>query len=330
MTFDVMPRTATHGIFKQSASVLALVAFLGFGAEPAMSDELLGRHVVGFSLGRAYGDSQPWAEAFGTSDPLPEIRPTEALEFSYGMVRSSEGIAPWLGSDWNVGIFARVGHGRSSDGGLASPYYNILGGGFSTFYTQGNVKHSETHAIVDFEARRDVGFGQGAGFASTLRVGARFAYLGADTDTEFVYLPIPAYTLTEDRRTSFAGIGPRVALDMIKPMNNGVNLELGVGAAAIFGESRTRVNTTGGLIGVSGSVSESDFKVVPMLDVRAAVSFPMESLSKGGRLSVGVLGEAWLNVYDTRNTVSVLSNSYGNKNADRTNARLFFEFSFPM
>ncbi|MEX3010087.1 Lpg1974 family pore-forming outer membrane protein [Hoeflea sp. TYP-13] len=256
--------------------------------------------------GAIWGDSQPWAVVAPSYTPygdLQKIRPDYYLGGLIGVIAPMNKITPEFGSEWDVGFFARLGiSDEQSEGGLASYFYNILGGNYPTYYTAGSATHRETHAIVDFEARRDVGLGSQNGGKTTLKAGLRFGYFNAETDTQFVYLPSPSFTLTDTRRSRFIGAGPRIGLESVIPVAPNVTFDLAGAGALLFGIKDTSVTTAGALGGISGSSSSNVFDVVPMLEASAALSFRSDSMP--GILSVGVRTEAWFGAYNQTTAIT--------------------------
>jgi len=273
------------------------------------------------------GDKQVWAEVFPVP-ATPSIQPNFIGGAVFGFITPADRLWSHAGPEWNVGVFARFGlTDQNSKSGLATFYFNVLGGGFPTFYTSGSVSHSERHAMVDFEARRDVGLGSGS-TPVTVKAGLRFGYFSADTNTRFVYLPIPAYTLAERRQSMFVGAGPRIGAEVSVPISDSVSLDLAAGASLLFGRKQMKVAATGALFGLTATTTRRSFAVVPMLEGQAALSFDLPNTS--ARISAGAKVDAWFGVHDTRNTVSITGGSFGKKRANRFWVSPFVRVTVPL
>ncbi len=319
---------ASRARLRNTASAIAVAVLLGL--QPLSADaEDGGSMYFEFSYGKPQGNDVPWAEAFPAANVV-SVFPSQSYEFGFGLIHDAP--ASWSagGTDWDVGLFARFGAtNRETESGLASPYFNVIGGNYATFYTFGRVEHRETHAIIDFEARRDLGFGGDSGIDATIGLGGRFAHFNASTSTEFIYLPLPAFTMREERDLTFTGIGPRVSLDLSAPIADKVSLDFSGGASLLFGSRKVDISAVGGLPFVSNTVSTNVSATVPTLDASLAVSFGFDQPVEGGKLSIGVAGDAWYGIYDTRNTVSITASSFGEADADRYNWRAFMRYTIP-
>jgi hypothetical protein len=131
---------------------------------------------------------------------------------------------------------------------------------------------SESHAILDFQVGKDVGFGMfGSGSSSVFNAGVRFAQFNTKSTTTFGSDPdarhkikyftiIPPYRIPELTSAyyhihlasalasrSFHGIGPTLSWSSTAPIvgrtpNGEVTLDWGVNAAILFGRQKANVH----------------------------------------------------------------------------------------
>jgi len=277
------------------------------------------------------GDKQIW------SDPCPcsplTIKPDFHAGGVVGVVGSMSHFLPGSHPGWGFGMFARFGtSNNASEGRVTYYHYNVLGGNYPSYYTAGRARHRETHAIVDFEARRDVGLGGDDSTRITLKAGVRFAHFRADTNTQFTFLPSPYYTLRERRRSRFFGAGPRIGAEVTLPLAYGFTLDLAASGSVLFGQQSTSVNAVGGLGGISAVDRRRFAKTVALLDGEAAVSYVFPTSM--AKISIGTKVDAWLNVHDTRTKDYIpgfpLDPVFGKRNASRFWVSPFVRVTVPI
>lgn len=129
---------------------------------------------------------------------------------------------------------------------------------------------SESHAVLDFAAGKDVGLGLlGNGGISTFNFGMRVAQFQSKSSTVFRSFPDPhydrnakyagqlkghhhSYYARAENERSFRGIGPSISWEAAapiagKPNDGGVTFDWGVNAALLFGRQKASGNhlTTG-------------------------------------------------------------------------------------
>ncbi|MEM9279121.1 MAG: Lpg1974 family pore-forming outer membrane protein [Pseudomonadota bacterium] len=311
----------------KTVSAIALATHAGF-PEKAMAEEPV--LILEGQAGWISGDDQVWAVRF---PPAPfqtrDVSPDTVYEGTIGIITPAQNLLPNSSSNWNVGVFARFGRtNEESAGGLGYYYYNVLGGNISTYYSVGRVEHQETHAFVDFEARRDVGLGSGQQGSLTTIIGASFGYLNAQTDTEFVYLPNPVpFTLNERRETEFIGAGPRVGFERRVPLRENIAFDLAGSAAVLFGRRTTSTITEGGVPFIGNQLHQDELDFVSMLSGR--VGFTFVSPTSPASLSIGVEGRAWLNAFDQGTNVSGPP-QLGDTSADRFQVNPYIRLTVPL
>ena len=245
---------------------------------------------------RLTGDSQIWSQNIAPVQNL-SVRPDDGISGTIGFV------TPLHDSKFDVGIFARFGMTENERAQTAPPssVNNVLGGATYTSYALGQVKHSEHHVIVDFEARRDLGFGSDSnGIQVTAKGGLRFGYFEANTDTAF---STPgSYQASENRKNRLLGLGPRIGIDAVAPLSDLVQVDLSAAGSLLLGDQHIRVTSQQPLgAPIVGNTTDElhTFRVIPMLEASAAVGF--NPTGPGGALiSLGVRGEAWFGAFDQR------------------------------
>jgi hypothetical protein len=248
------------------------------------------------------GDRQVW------SDPCPcgplTIKPNFHAGGVVGVVGSMSHFLPGSHAGWGFGMFARFGtSNNASEGRVTYYHYNVLGGNYPSYYTAGRARHRETHAIVDFEARRDVGLGGDGSTRMTLKAGVRFAHFG-----------------------------PRIGAEVALPLAYGFTLDLAASASVLFGQQSTSVNAVGGLAGISAVDRRRFAKTVALLDGEAAVSYVFPTSM--AKVSIGTKVDAWLNVHDTRTKDYIpgfpLDPVFGKRNASRFWVSPFVRVTVPI
>ena len=125
-------------------------------------------------------------------------------------------------------------------------------------FSETQVSNSETQAVLDFQAGKDIGLGLfGRGSQSTINFGVRFAQfdmkqhldMHADPDRYIPKNPLKyaehyhTYAVTSHIERSFRGLGPSLSWNASAPLigNPGdgeIAFDLGVNAAVLFGRQR--------------------------------------------------------------------------------------------
>ena len=125
----------------------------------------------------------------------------------------------WAGSPWHLNLGFRYGQSKEKKATF-----------FSTSPTAtGAYALREEHWVADFMVGRDLGIGLGK---SQIKFGLRIADLSHTADSTGVY---SSSANAIRARSTFFGIGPRVALEGSVPLGGAWNFDYGVGAAALFG-----------------------------------------------------------------------------------------------
>lgn len=186
------------------------------------------------------------------------------------------------GSSWNFSAAARFGRSEAhqrlhQQSSATAPLANVDITGFIPPYQHvfqfidAKQDSQETHAILDFQVGKDVGFGMfGRGSSSVVSAGVRFAQFdskssisfASDTDAyihvhyfTFGALRVPAitnayyhnYHATAAVSRNFHGIGPSLSWNASAPIlgtaqDGGVVLDWGLNAAILFGRQKANVH----------------------------------------------------------------------------------------
>jgi hypothetical protein len=159
-------------------------------------------------------------------------------------------------SDWMFSARVQFGRDTKNESLSQRTTHPTSGYYFLRYLAYQNVsnKSTESHAIVDFSAGRDVGLGMfGHGANSAAHIGVRYAHLGSKSSIGIQYQPTNAvYTyhrfygdLTAKR--DFTGIGPSISWDgsaTIAGNSSGssISLDWGANGAVLFGRQRTKIH----------------------------------------------------------------------------------------
>jgi hypothetical protein len=241
---------------------------------------------IGGQLDRINGTVSPFTAPFIQNNPNADtFTPVSPLQVQraprYGEAFEGKlSFAP-SGSDW---VFsASVRYGRSTGNKKSyqqthnPKYLHFSGSGvpvteFITTaahnFTSAQSRHDESHAILDFQAGRDVGLGifGNDGGESTLSLGVRSAQFSSAVTTdiksrpdrrEFNLFPTSVGTVTElafnvyelrgESHRSFRGIGPSLSWNSSLPLIGNpdagrVMFDWGINGAVLFGRQKARVS----------------------------------------------------------------------------------------
>jgi len=265
-----------------TVSALSLAVTLSSRAEAA--DKPTVWIELGGQLERIDGVEDPFQAPFTQLSPTPApylpISPDRAQKpaiYSYG----AEGkitVKP-NGSDWNFS--AAVRYGRSNNNKHIHQQTNVTyqyDNPFASFPGQAPIKYktsqqfsdikaknSESHAVIDFQAGRDVGLGLfGRGSSSTIGFGVRMADFAAKSTATIVARPHVGfhggllatqpihkykayhtdYKAVSDNKRSFEGIGPSLSWEGYVPMigceDGAITLDWGANVAVLFGRQKAK------------------------------------------------------------------------------------------
>lgn len=158
------------------------------------------------------------------------------------------------GTDWVLSAaiqFGRASRSESRNQNISHVPYKY----FYKAYQSASSYSKESHAILDFQAGKDLGLGSfGSGGKSTLSAGIRIAQFNSRTHVEIKSQPTNCgycgyyrFYASLDSRRSFRGIGPSLSWDasvMIagNSSDGGIALDWGVNGAVLFGRQKVLEN----------------------------------------------------------------------------------------
>lgn len=267
------------------------MAILGLGCSGALAGDADDRPTVWIELGGALAHlsagEEKFAPPFVLRTPRPSPENIDPLSVGHPP-RSSfdkEGKITFepKSSDWVFSVGVRYGrsnadqHLRQQSPYLTQPLnaktvarfpYN-----FAPFFRNAlqfidtTQKNEETHAVVDFQAGKDVGLGMfGNNVTSVFSLGVRFAQFTSRTNVAFksdpdahvkyfqyqsLHIPVGgvyhSYQATAQARRSFLGVGPSLSWNastplMGTPKDSEITLDWGANAALLFGRQKARVH----------------------------------------------------------------------------------------
>jgi hypothetical protein len=231
---------------------------------------------LGAEMNSVTGQGEPFAPAFlaknSTSPVLQKTTPLQAQQLakiSFG----EEGRISFQPEDSNWVFFAAIHYGRSSgrshvDHQTDRLFYKYAGGAPTTAadFAKTQASRQENHAILDFQAGKDVGLGLfGRGSSSILSVGVRFAQFASKQDFNIRARPdlhtpryftfythrvaikyFHTYYVTGHASRNFRGVGPSVSWNGSTPFagnlqDGEVTFDWGANAAILFGKQRVLV-----------------------------------------------------------------------------------------
>jgi len=273
-------------------SALALVASTYGASEAFAADSDTDHPLIWIELGglmdKVSGQGRPFAPPFLAANPSSEVlwhgvSPLEAQKPSK-FAFDEEGKLSFQPEDSYWQFSASVRFGRS--GNIRHVHHQTYNE-FVIQYKHGKPKYStptrmravdkfsdthtqrsETHAIIDFQAGRDVGLGLfGSSMSSTVSVGVRFAQfrsrqnfdIRARPELDFKYRTFPTFHLTLHlpyfntyhangrAERSFHGVGPSLSWTGSAPLagnlqDGELTVDWGANAALLFGRQRARVH----------------------------------------------------------------------------------------
>jgi len=163
------------------------------------------------------------------------------------------------GSDWIFSISAR--YGRSKNRGSRYQQLQVTAPGALVQNLGASTSNAESHAVIDFQAGKDVGLGMFlASRSSNLSLGVRFAQFTSRRNVHLSGLPDFSrtgsqkygsnaiwhrYFGTVEAEHDFRGVGPSFSWDASRSVlgkggDGGITLDWGVNAAILFGRQTAR------------------------------------------------------------------------------------------
>jgi Legionella pneumophila major outer membrane protein precursor len=204
------------------------------------------------------------------------------------------------------GVFVR--YTRIQDSAPVNGTFGTFFPGFTNLYSysfSANTGFDERRTVIDFEAGRDIGIGDG----SKLRAigGLRFAHYSGDTN---VLGSAQQYAVNFFTNEKFDGFGPRIGFSYRRPFVGMIELIADGSAAGLWGRFKTNINDTlngNGPYSISGGESHDGW--VGNLEGSIALAYAPYG-PRGWDVSLGVRAEDWFGQIET-NTFSASSNSTG-------------------
>ncbi len=219
--------------------------------------------------------------------PRPAFDAASPAEIEKGPASSWDGTAKIAfepaGTDWLFSIGIRYGTNARNDS-RNERTAQLSAGGLQAFYEAYQTitaRNTRSHAILDFQAGKDVGLGRfGSGGSSVFSVGLRYAQFNSRSIVGIQSQPTniaPAYgsyhkfnaVLAAKRK--FTGIGPSLSWDasagLIGNSSGGnISLDWGVNGALLFGRQRAQVrHQTGDVLHVPYTPTHGgDFVPIPV------------------------------------------------------------------
>ncbi|MGN6750113.1 MAG: Lpg1974 family pore-forming outer membrane protein [Xanthobacteraceae bacterium] len=192
------------------------------------------------------------------------------------------------------GVFVR--YTRIQDSAPVNGVFGTFFPGFAPLYAynfNANAGFDEKRTVIDFEAGRDIGIGDG----SKLRAiaGLRFAHYSSDTTLLGLANGFTANFFTKQQ---FDGLGPRLGFSYRRPLVGMVELAAEGSAAALWGRFKTSVNDSLCCAAYSISGQESHNGWVGNLEGSIALAYAPYG-PRGWDVSLGIRAEDWFGQIDT-------------------------------
>lgn len=284
-------RQELHRRLLTTVSALSLLVSVCGSDEAVADDQSAGRPTIWIELGAQMEQVSGQGDAFAPnflaanadSAVLQHITPVQAQKpskFSFGE-EGKISIQP-ENSDWTFSAALRYGrsgkvkhvHHQTTRSFVGHTTFGTANTATQAYITSANnfadtlVKRSESHAVLDFSAGKDVGVGMfGKSGSSILSLGVRFAQfsskeamdLRARPDLQIKYapsanatprVPLPYYHVyhaTGSASRSFRGVGPSLSWSGSEPFvgtqqNGELAVDWSANAAILFGKQRAHVN----------------------------------------------------------------------------------------
>jgi hypothetical protein len=279
------PPTIRWQLFS-TASALALLASAYVAGEAEAADNDADRPTLWIELGgqfeRVGGSQELFVPPFMTSIPAPLVSPV-GIENTMSWAYGADGKVSFQpeGSDWIFSAAVRYGraqgakhtHQQTAHGPItvhAGSSSAVIPTSALTAdkFADANVSNSEAHAIIDFQAGREVGLGMfGRGSTSVLGAGIRFAQFHSRSAESLGLDPSPihykyfssygGFTVPQNRPHTFLGslhstrtvkgFGPSLSWDASAVVagsqeSSELTLDWGLNAAVLFGRQKASVH----------------------------------------------------------------------------------------
>jgi iron complex outermembrane recepter protein len=236
------------------ATASALALFSVANRASATDD---GKPPIWIELGGQFAQEQSDQDAYVPAFLAASSFATPASRLEKISNASWDGAAKGSFETYNSWIFsAAIRYGKTSrnktanhQAAHASHHYGSKYSGGYDAYQLFQTKASESHAVLDFQAGKDVGLGSFG--SSVLSMGMRFAQFNVHTNVEVQSQPtnINSYGYYHifrakfDATRNFTGVGPSVSWNASanlfgNPSSSSIALDWGVNGAVLFGRQR--------------------------------------------------------------------------------------------
>jgi hypothetical protein len=208
------------------------------------------------------------------------------------------------------GVFVR--YTRIQDSAPVNGQFGTFFPGFVNLYPYGfaaNTGFDERRTVIDFEAGRDIGIGDGSKVRAI--AGLRFAHYSSETNVLGSTNAGNTYAANFFTQQRFNGFGPRIGVSYRRPLLGMLELTAEGSASGLWGRYKTNLtDTLDGIGAYSMSGSESHNGWVGNVEGSIALAYAPYG-PRGWDFSLGIRGEAWFNQIDI-NTFNAASTSRNN------------------
>lgn len=328
--FAMTQSQKVRGRLLGTASAIALLTSVAF-ADPAMAEDA--KPQIWIEVGGSFEQMDNAQAAFDRPFAAP---PPSFEDFSLtGIEKPSQSALNLDGkiifqpenTDWVFSAEARFGRSENGKHSHAQPTAPCYDGKYLYCvsvhaFADAIAQNSESHAVLDFKAGKDVGLGSMG--SSVFSAGLRFAQFKSAMSVQMASQPASYFgnynfhryeaSLTASRK--FTGIGPSVSWDASAPIAGNtdaglISLDWGVNAALLFGRQKARVRqeTRGGHVSKPGCcalpyVIDYDHQISPSRSKSVSVpnlgGFVGLSLRySNAKISFGYRADMFFNAVDT-------------------------------
>jgi iron complex outermembrane recepter protein len=216
---------------------------------------------LGGMLSQDQGNQDAFLPPFALTEPRPPYAVVSPTEFEKPSASSWDGTAKIAyessGTGWVFSV--DVVYGKSTKNkylNQQTAQLTAIGFGYDA-YQDLSARSSGSHAIVDFQAGKDVGLGLfGSGVRSAIDLGVRYAQFNSrsraaiqsqPTNVATAYAPFHRFYGTFIAARKFTGVGPSLSWDASagligNPSAGHITVDWGLNGAVLFGRQRTQIH----------------------------------------------------------------------------------------
>ncbi len=263
------PRNAGKKLRRHLLTTVSAIALIGLisARNAEASDNDADHSIIWIELGgqleHITGDGEAFAPPFlaanAAAPVFKPISPSRAQKapFFFGFGEEGKLALEPEGTDWVFTVAARYGRSNRDEHvhqqSAAAPY--------ESNYVDTVAKQQGSHAILDFEAGKDIGVGAfGVHGTSTLSAGVRAVQFSSNTTTNIMARPNvhgdpnqakytlrTAYAFNGSAARSFRGVGPSLSWNASTVLLGNqeaaeVALEFGANGAVLFGRQKVKIS----------------------------------------------------------------------------------------